>query len=62
MKPGLMRRMSKELAYISWERSLAVQKKFPTIQSMANASKEDWISIEGFGEVIAHSAVRELQT
>ena len=62
MKPSLMRRFSKELAYISWDRSKAVEKRFDTIQEMANATEEDWMDIPGFGEVIARSAVRELQT
>jgi ERCC4-type nuclease len=62
MKPSLIRRMIKEAAYIGWERSLDVEKRFPTIQEMVNATEEDWQSIDGFGTVIAHSAVQELQT
>lgn len=62
MRPSLLRRMAKELRYIEWDRSLAAEKRFETVQEMANASKEDWQSIPGFGEVIAHSAVTELQT
>jgi len=62
LRPSLIRRMAKELNYIEWERSLAVEQTFGTVQEMGNASKEDWKNIFGFGEVIAHSAVTELQT
>ena len=61
MMPGLIRRVAKELNYIGWDRSLEVEKRFGTVQEMVNASKDDWLGIDGMGEVIAHSAVRELQ-
>ena len=62
LRPSLMRRMAKELNYIEWERSLVVEQCFETVQEMVNASKEDWKALPGFGDVIAHSAVTELQT
>jgi ERCC4-type nuclease len=62
MMPGILRRMAKELNYIEWERSLTVEKRFKTVQEMVNATEEDWMDIFGFGRVIAHSAVQELQT
>ena len=62
MKPSLMRRVAKELTYVSWDRSDVVEKEFNTIEEMASADKARWMTIPGIGETIAHSAVRELQT
>ena len=62
MKPNLMRRIAKELTYIGWERAELVDKEFSSVTDMATADVARWQSIEGFGEVIAHSAVRELQS
>lgn len=48
-KPGLVRRMAKELPGVGWDRSAKVAAKFPTVIDMALADATDWASIPGIG-------------
>jgi ERCC4-type nuclease len=58
--PNLLRRVVKELPGIGWERSIVVADHFGTIWNMANASEEEWITIEGIGEGIAGKVYRAI--
>ncbi len=59
-KPGLVRRVSKELNGIGWERAKAVEGRFKTVREMSNAGVEEWLEVEGIGRKIATSAVSQL--
>jgi len=59
-KPSLVRRVSAELAGISFTRSKEVDRKFKSVKEMVAASKEDWLSIPSIGEGIASSVMKEL--
>jgi ERCC4-type nuclease len=59
-KPGLVRRVSKELSGIGWERAKAVEARFKTVREMSNAGVKDWLEIDGVGKRIATSAVSQL--
>jgi ERCC4-type nuclease len=58
-KPGIVRRVAKEFMGIGWDRSLAVEKQFPTLREMVNAGVEEWMEVEGIGKNIAYSVVKE---
>lgn len=45
-KPGVVRRVAKELHDLGWERSGPVAAHFGTIYRMANAPAEEWAAIE----------------
>lgn len=59
-KPSLVRRIAAELKYVGWQRSLLVEKHFPTVEAMMDSPMEEWLKIEGFGKITAESAWREL--
>lgn len=61
VRPPLRQVVSCDFPGISWERSLAVKKEFPTTESMVNASVEAWRRVEGIGKGIAtkvHDLIR----
>jgi ERCC4-type nuclease len=60
-KPGLIRRLAKELEGIGWGRSGAVAKHFDSVLELVTASEKEWQKIEGIGKTTAKKVVRELQ-
>lgn len=59
-RPGLVRRVAKELDGVGWERSRAVAKRFRSVREMVDASMGEWMEIEGIGKVTAQKAVSSL--
>lgn len=59
-KPSLLRRMSKELKGIGWERSLEVEHHFESVRAMVNADVKEWESIPNIGRITAQKAVASL--
>lgn len=60
VKPGLMRRIAKELAGVGWDKSIAVEAKFGSVREMINANEQTWQQIEGIGKVIAARIIRQI--
>lgn len=52
-KPGLVRRIAKELPGVGWTRSGAVENAFPSVVDMAMAEECEWAAIPGIGPVLA---------
>ena len=61
IKPGLVRRMAKELAGIGWDRALAVDRAFHSVREMTEATEKDWLAVEGIGKKTANSAYEEIR-
>ena len=61
VKPSLVRRWAAELPGVGFDRSIAVDKTFPTALQMACASAQDWRTIPGIGPTIATRVVRAIQ-
>jgi ERCC4-type nuclease len=61
VKPSLVRRWAAELPGVGFDRSIAVDKAFPTALQMACASVQDWRVIPGIGPGIASKVVRAIQ-
>ncbi len=45
-RPGLVRRMAKELPSVGWEWSKVVSDRFPTVKAMCEAGVDEWASLE----------------
>lgn len=60
MRPGLVRRIAKELTNVGWERSRAVAEKFKSVRELVDASPKDWQEIDGIGKRTAEKVVLEL--
>lgn len=60
MKPGLVRRVAKELNNIGWERSRDVADHFRSVREMVNADAKEWEKIPGIGKGIAKKVVQSL--
>lgn len=60
MRPGLVRRIAKELSGVGWERSKAVAEKFRSVRELVDASPKDWQEIDGIGKKTAERVVLEL--
>jgi len=60
-RPGLVRRVAKELDGVGWTRSGDVAKKFPTVKAMVDADVKDWMSIPGIGKKLAREIVKSLK-
>lgn len=60
-RPGLVRRIAKELPDIGWKLSARVAERFGTVQEMVRASEKEWAEIEGIGEGIAERVVRAIR-
>ena len=56
-----LRYIAAELPGIGWERALAVEKKFRTVQQMMDATEEEWREVEGIGKVTAQMVWRALR-
>jgi ERCC4-type nuclease len=61
VRPGLVRRMAKELDGIGWDKSIPISRHFRTPLEMCMAGEKEWRSIEGIGKKLAASIVRMLQ-
>ena len=61
VKPGLVRRVSKELPSIGWDRSRAVAKRFRSVFEMCMADEADWSQLEGIGKTPAAAVVRAIR-
>jgi ERCC4-type nuclease len=60
VRPSLLRRVSKELSGIGWERSKAVSEYFRSVADMANAGVKQWTGIDGIGKKTAEKVIKEL--
>lgn len=60
VKPGIVRRVAKELSGLGWERSEAAAKKFKSVREMINANEKTWREVEGVGPTIASRIVKEV--
>lgn len=60
-KLPFVRRVAVELPGIGREKAKLVLKMFPTLKAMIDASKEDWMQIEGIGKTIADKIVEVLK-
>jgi ERCC4-type nuclease len=56
VRPGITRRMAKEIPGIHWEISDRVARHFGTPRVMANATTEEWMKIAGIGREKARLA------
>jgi len=56
-RPSLVRRVAKELPDIGWERSKAVEARFPSVREMMCAGVLDWESLPGIGRKTAEKVV-----
>lgn len=61
VKPSLVRRVASQLPGIGLEKSAAVSKVFPSIESMIAAPEELWRNIPGIGVKIAANVVRAIK-
>lgn len=61
VRPGLARRIAKELPNVGWERSQAVATHFRSVQEMANADVDEWLKITGIGKKTAEKVVAEIR-
>jgi len=59
-KPGLTRRLAKELPGIGWKRSAEVAKVFKTPRGLINSELSQWLGIPGIGKSIASKVMEEI--
>jgi len=59
-KPGLVRRIAKELPGIGWTRSGPVSKHFGSVREMVLADHQQWEEIEGIGKGLAGRVVEAI--
>lgn len=60
IKPSLVRMVAKELPGIRDIRSEAVAARFSSVESMVNASEQEWASIDGIGRGIAKTVYKAI--
>jgi len=60
-RPGLVRRVAKELPGIGWERSGAVEMEFGSVEEMILAEEARWRKVPGIGKVIAKRATAAIR-
>ncbi len=60
-RPGLVRRVAKELSGVGWERSGEIARRFRSVQEMCSAGVSDWMQIPGIGRTLARRIVCELR-
>lgn len=60
VRPGLVRRVAKELKGVGWDKSIQVAAKFASVRAMANANERDWASIDGVGKTMSRRIVEEI--
>ena len=61
VRPGLVRRMAKELDGIGWGKSEAVAGYFKTVENMVNATTKEWCEVDGIGKTIARKVVASMR-
>lgn len=59
-RPSLIRRISKELWKIGWDKSISVEAYFASVREMINADERTWRQVPGIGKEIASKIVAEL--
>ena len=57
IRPGLVKRVAKELDGVGWTRASDVAEHFDSVHSMMNATESEWMKIPGIGKKIAKSVV-----
>lgn len=60
-RPGLVRRVAKELPGIGWDRSRAVAAEFSTVRELACAPVQRWVQIPGIGDTTAAKVVAAIE-
>lgn len=60
VKPGVLRRVAKELTGVGWDRSVSVEAKFKSVREMCNASERTWQEIDGIGPILSNRIVKEI--
>lgn len=60
-EPGIVRRVAKEFDNIGWERSIAVEGIFDSVQAMGNSNQEQWELIDGIGPGRAAKIIRQIR-
>lgn len=58
--PSLVRRVAKEFTGIGWEKTFAVERRFPTVRQMVCANESEWREVDGIGKVLASRIVKEI--
>lgn len=48
-----VRKIAAQLPGIGWQRSRAVEERFPTVLEMVTASESEWASVDGIGKTMA---------
>lgn len=61
VRPGLVRRVAKELRGVGWGKSAKVAGRFKSVMAMCMASEDEWAGIEGIGDKMAKRIVEELE-
>jgi ERCC4-type nuclease len=61
VKPSLVRRVASELPGIGWERSGEADRRFHSVQELANADERDWEGIPGVGKRTAQKVVAAIR-
>lgn len=60
-RPPLIRRIAKELPGVSWKRSKAIEAGFESVTDMVNATKSQWLSVDGLGPKTVSKIMKELK-
>ena len=61
VRPSLVRRVAAELPNIGWERSGEADRRFRSVQELANADEKDWAGIPGVGKKTAQKVVAAIR-
>lgn len=59
--PSLFRRMMKEVDGLGWERTKLLEEKYPSVQSLLQASEKELAQIPGIGKVVAREIYHSLR-
>lgn len=60
MSSSVMRRVAMQLSGIGHDKSLVVERSFPSIHAMCEATEKEWMKVDGIGKIGAKKIVREL--
>jgi len=60
VRPGLIRRMAKELPGIGWKRSRVVAAHFRSVRDMCNAKTPEWTKLDGISRKVATEVVNAI--
>lgn len=61
VKPTIARKVAAQLPGVGWSRSAEIIKHLPTVRHMVNASRQDWIAIDGIGKTLADQIMEALR-